>query len=290
MRELLVLRPGAVGDGLLAVPALRALRAALPDHRLTFAAQPGVALFLESVAEVDRGLAFDDPRLAWLFDPTLGPHDRVPDVVVGWLADPDGRVAGSLRRLGVVRTHIAPSRPDERRGWHCAEYLLRSVRSLAPAAPLDARPLRLPATPNRSILVHPGSGSPRKNWPPARFAVLVRALERSGAVVQLVVGEADAEAASGVDAALGAHLPRVQAPSLERLAERLAGCRAYVGNDSGVSHLAGIVGARTFALFGPTSADVWRPLGPRVTVVPFETQPELLAQSVLAEAGRAGAG
>jgi heptosyltransferase-3 len=61
---------------------------------------------------------------------------------------------------------------------------------------------------------------------------------------------------------------------LEELAARLAGCHAYLGNDSGVSHLAGLCGARTVVLFGPTSPVVWSPLGPRVRTMTFETQPE----------------
>lgn len=58
---------------------------------------------------------------------------------------------------------------------------------------------------------------------------------------------------------------------------RLAGCRAYLGNDSGVSHLAGLCGARTVAMFGPTSAAIWQPLGPDVHVLPFEAPARAVA-------------
>jgi ADP-heptose:LPS heptosyltransferase len=68
---------------------------------------------------------------------------------------------------------------------------------------------------------------------------------------------------------MGRQLPRLERLPLMELAGRLAGCRAYLGNDSGVSHLAGLCGARTVALFGPTPSSVWRPLGPRVAVFPF---------------------
>jgi ADP-heptose:LPS heptosyltransferase len=53
-----------------------------------------------------------------------------------------------------------------------------------------------------------------------------------------------------------------------------------VGNDSGVSHLAGLSGARAFVLFGPSSAQVWRPLGPRVSVRTFDIEPRRLAEEV----------
>jgi ADP-heptose:LPS heptosyltransferase len=89
----------------------------------------------------------------------------------------------------------------------------------------------------------------------------------------MIVGEADEAAAAAVEQALGRPLARLDHPTLDDLAGRLAGCRAYVGNDSGVSHLAGLCGARTVALFGPTSPTVWRPLGPRVTVLTFDATP-----------------
>jgi ADP-heptose:LPS heptosyltransferase len=97
------------------------------------------------------------------------------------------------------------------------------------------------------------------------------------------VGEADEAAATTVAAALGRALPRIEMASLPDLAARLAGCWAYLGNDSGVSHLAGLVGARTVAVFGPTAPDVWRPLGPCVHLARFETPPAEVARLLLNE-------
>jgi heptosyltransferase III len=128
-------------------------------------------------------------------------------------------------------------------------------------------------------LLHPGSGAADKNWPPAQFAALVDLLPGR---VRLIVGEADAAAATAVETHLGRTLPRLAHPPLAELAVRLAHCRAYVGNDSGVSHLAGLCGARTVVLFGPTSPAVWRPLGPRVDVVPFSASPAEVAARVSA--------
>jgi ADP-heptose:LPS heptosyltransferase len=72
-------------------------------------------------------------------------------------------------------------------------------------------------------------------------------------------------------------LPRLAHVPLEELAARLAGARGYVGNDSGVSHLAGLCGARSVVLFGPTSPRIWRPLGPDVHVLSFDALPEAVA-------------
>lgn len=250
---MLVLRPGALGDTLLAVPALRALK----DHfgPLTLAAHAGAARLLASLGEVEHGLSFDDDALSWLFRDRKHAHR-----IVGWL-DPAGIPALDHALL------VAPSKPagDE----HCAQYLLNSLAPLRVDTRLDDRPLHLRPQSSDDFFIHPGSGSAAKNWPAERFAEVIRALD---CPVRLIVGEADEQAARAVEAALGRTLPWLSHLALEDLAARLAGSRGYLGNDSGVSHLAGLCGARTVVLFGPTSPRVWRPLGPRVSVVPFDVQ------------------
>ena len=258
---MLVLRPGALGDTLLAVPALRALRGTFP--RLTLAAHGGAARLLAALGEVDRGVAFDDPSLGWLFA-----GDRAPDdTIVAWMS-PDSSPA--LSRAMVV----APSRPAGGE-LHCAQYLLDTLAGLGIDTVLDQHPLGVRPIASDEVLIHPGSGSAAKNWPAARFAEVIRALEGP---VRLIVGEADEQAAQAVEASLGRALPRLEHLPLEDLAARLAGCRAYLGNDSGVSHLAGLCGARTVVLFGPTSPAVWHPLGPQVHVATFDTRPEHIVQ------------
>ena len=239
------------------MPALRALRR--HGRRVTLAAHAGAARLLAGLGEVEIGLAFDDPRLGWVFGagPPPGPLPRV----VAWL--------DAAARLAVEPAVLAPSRPADER-THCAWHLLASV---CPGGRVDARVLDITPVASDEVLVHPGSGSPRKNWPAERFAAVVAGLLARGVMTRLVVGEADALAASAVEACLGHRLPHLEHPSLADLAARLAGCRAYLGNDSGVSHLAGLAGARSVVLFGPTPAAVWRPLGPGVHVMHFSADP-----------------
>jgi hypothetical protein len=258
--ETLVLRPGALGDTLLALPALRALRRA--GGRVTLAAHGPTARFLAGLGEVDSGLAFDDARLVWVIG-AGEPPDPLPRVV-----------AWTEARLAIEPDVQAPSRPlDEH--THCARHLLDSV---CPGCLLDTSVLDITPEESQDVLVHPGSGSARKNWPPERFAAVLRDLPGP---VRLIVGEADVVAASAVEQCLGRRLPRLEHPPLGDLAARLAGCRAYLGNDSGVSHLAGLVGARTVVLFGPTPAAVWHPLGPRVRVLDFSAPPEQVLQALV---------
>jgi heptosyltransferase III len=279
---LLVLRPGALGDALLAVPALRALRSISPGAQLTLAAHGGAARLLAALGEVDAGRSFDDPGLAWLWTGHVDERVDVgmPDAIVGWLSD-DGHLGQRLATLGVGDVLLAPSRPTTDAPAHVARYLCHTLRPLTPRLPdFDVRPLAVASAGRGDVLLHPGSGSARKNWPPESFAGVASTLLAQGAPVRLIVGEADEGAAAMVEHVLGQSLPRLAQPWLIDLAAALAGSVAYLGNDSGVSHLAGLVGARAFVLFGPTDPRRWRPLGPRVTVLPFDAAPAAVASSL----------
>ncbi|HET7295379.1 MAG TPA: glycosyltransferase family 9 protein, partial [Vicinamibacteria bacterium] len=119
--------------------------------------------------------------------------------------------------------------------------------------------------PGAFLALHPGSGSTRKNWPAERFAGLADTLA-PGTAYALVEGPADATAVACVlERAPRAVVVRGLSPLA--LASLLAQASLYVGNDSGVSHLAAAVGAPTLALFGPTDPAVWAPVGPRVATL-----------------------
>ena len=115
--------------------------------------------------------------------------------------------------------------------------------------------------PPRAILFHPGSGDRGKNWPMERFVELARRLRYGGQRVIWIMGPAEDGAAlpSGAEAWRSAPLPALAA-SLRR-------ARLYVGNDSGITHLAAASGCATIALFGASDSAVWAPRGPYVTIV-----------------------
>ena len=190
---MLVLRPGALGDTLLALPALRALRRAFSPIRL--AAHSATARLLARLGEVDCGLAFDDPSLAWVFRESVG-----DEPVVAWM---NAEIKGALL--------VAPSRPAD--ATHCARYLLESLEPLGIDLTWDARPLRVRPIRSDEVLIHPGSGSASKNWPPERIAAVIRGLDLR---VRLIVGEADLEACVEVERLVGRPLPRLHRPSPSR--------------------------------------------------------------------------
>jgi len=164
-------------------------------------------------------------------------------------------------------------------GPHAALWLAESVAALG-VQPATPPPLLAASEPESAqarpwldrlergfLAVHPGSGSPRKNWPAERFASLVEQVADDRPFL-LVEGPADAEAA-----APAARLPSVvHARELPPrvLGAVLARAGLYVGNDSGISHLAAAWGAPVITLFGPTDPAQWAPIGPRVRVMRAE--------------------
>lgn len=299
MRQITVIRPGALGDTLLALPALALLRRWAPDARLTFIARADVLPLALASGLADDAWPWDLPDWAALFVSGVtaaGLTERAcaalagADTVIAWAADPDGALAGVLNRLGVRHIIVAPGKPPEALDAPPDHVALWLARALAPrgvailddlAALWRALPsLRWPderarqaervwralALPNTGVVaLHPGSGGAAKRWPPERFAALAALARQAGYAPLLLAGEADADVAGSVLS--HSALPLARDLPLATLAALLARCAGYVGNDSGVSHLAGLLGVPTVALFGPTDPARWSPLGPRVTAL-----------------------
>jgi ADP-heptose:LPS heptosyltransferase len=111
------------------------------------------------------------------------------------------------------------------------------------------------------VYLHPGVGAPWKRWPAARFAALAERLVDRGYPVALVEGPADEEAVRAMQSLTAHPLPVLRETPLPALAETIAHARLYIGNDSGVTHLAAAAGVPTVALFGPTDPTSWAPRG-----------------------------
>ena len=275
----LAIHPGALGDVLLAIPALRTLRAGA-EH-LTLAAQPRIASLLAALDEIDEARDFESLRLDALFAATDGARLPAAERIVCWFGASD---AAFSRRLAVhaARVTVAPSTSPPRAVW---EHLLATVGE--PAAPPRREVVRVREAlvaagdaalraagvqgSRRVVVVHPGAGGAAKRWPASAFA---EAVARPGGRddLEIVIHEGPADAAPV--AQLAALLPSARVlrdPPLPALAGVLASCSGYLGNDSGVSHLAAAVGAPAVVLFAPANL-AWRPWAgqPRVATVSME--------------------
>jgi ADP-heptose:LPS heptosyltransferase len=213
--------------------------------------------------------------------------------VVAWLSDPDGIVEHNLRRLGARQIVLARGRPDPTISEHMALTLARGLAPLGLTSPRDLldltstmpdrltpsagyemidRQLQAVLSRHRSpVAFHSGSGGAAKRWLPQAFASLIEASLQHGHPPILISGPQDHDSTESVIA----NLPRTAALELQTVSNLPLGqvntllqyCGAYVGNDSGITHLAALAGIPTLALFGPTNPDWWAPVGRRVRVL-----------------------
>ncbi len=282
MTQILILRGGAIGDFILTVPAINALQAHYQGttHLIAYPRMKDLALL---TALADSFGSLDSPDVARLFADGADVSDHMAsrivssDVVVSFLHDPEDVVTANLEKAGAKKV-VAVS-PMITKG-HAADHFLESLAQLgvpsdAPAVPrlklpqefVDSCSARRNELGDDVIVLHPSSGSPAKNWPTEKFAELARRLkDKHDASVVFLLGEAD-EAAADILAEAVPEFPVIREQNLAQLAGILAASVTFVGNDSGMAHLAAALGARVLALFGPTDPDVWSPRGDAVRVL-----------------------
>lgn len=192
------------------------------------------------------------------------------DLVLNCWPDPEGSLRGKFpcgQGQIFLRAEALPTRapaaahycaPLSELGLATEEYFYR-LQTIANA---PVQELGLPT--EWRVAIHPGSGSPTKNWPLERWAVLcawLRAEHR--AELLIVTGEADSRAGD----VLTRYGQRAHCLPLHELTAKLAECRLFLGHDSGVSHLAAACGVPCVLLFGPTDPAMWAPPAPHVRVV-----------------------
>ncbi len=277
-RRVLAIRGGALGDFILTLPALQALRESCEDLQLL--TRPAYGIFAREFDLVSGWRDLEAPDIAMLHvrgapaDPSLrnwlGSFDRV----VSWVPDPDGIFQEQIRRCGV---------PDFCQGdWRCAgsgpaaEQLAQAVPglrlSMVNPVVLSGSPHLWAGSDAPWIALHPGSGSPRKNWPLDCWLQVMQSLQQRepGIRWRIVTGEAEEERLNDLYALLkkeGLPWEPLHGLPLTDLVRRLQECRLFLGHDSGVAHLAAACGVPCRILFGPTDPAVWAPLGNHVRVL-----------------------
>ena len=275
--SILVIRGGAIGDFILTLPVLAALRENLPLARVEILAYPRVAPLAVAAGLAAEARSIDARPLAGFFA-ARGPLDEETQayfanfaVIISYLYDPDGIFQANIERCSRAQFIAGPHRPDERAALHASDVFLKPLERLAifgadpsPRLALNSQPSTL-----NSLALHPGSGSESKNWFESNWSQLLRALvQETTAPLLLIGGEAEGERLRRLTRelpserfALAENLPLVE------LAQRLAGCRAFVGHDSGITHLAAAVGLPGLVLWGPSNDVVWRPRSERMKIL-----------------------
>jgi len=236
----LIVRACAIGDFVLNLPALRAIRAAYSQARFTLVGYPGTLALAHSFLPVDAIHSIENRPWSALFQ---GPLDDLSfDAAWVWMKDPV--FAENLRESGIREVFHASPFPSS---GHAATHLLRTVNLPAPDLP------DLWDVSSHRILLHPGSGSPSKVWP--HFRELALTLPEA----TILLGPCETR--------LDVPNACLENLSLAEVAEELRHCRRFIGNDSGITHVAAYWGTPTAALFGATDPNMWGPVGRRVKVL-----------------------
>jgi ADP-heptose:LPS heptosyltransferase len=239
-RRILVVRACAVGDFVLNLQTLRAIAKKNPGARFTLVGYPNILSLATGFIDVEAIHSIELQPWSTLFARPV-PHLKYD---AAWVWMKDSTFADHLRESGIGEVFHAPAFSES---VHASDHLLGGVGLPAPELP----DLWLPGS-NR-VIIHPGSGSPSKCWP--WFADL------SDVISDCVVLTGPCESQFQTER------PRLEGLSLVAVAEEIRNCRAFIGNDSGMTHLAAYWGCPTIALFGPTDPRIWGPVGRRVTII-----------------------
>lgn len=258
MRRLLI-RPSAIGDCILSLPALAHLQAEYTEIWTPSAVVPLIQFAHSVLSLASTGI---DLLGVGDWEPSEKLQGKLQsfDEIVSWYGTnrPEFRIA--LESFGVPCRFYQALPPADYTG-HATDFFAQQVG----AAPGLIPRIAADAMPRNTVVIHPFSGSKRKNWPLSSYRELASRLE------------CPVEWTAGPDE----ELPEAtRFSNLLDLARWIRGAQLYIGNDSGVTHLAAATGVPTLALFGPTAAKVWAPRGENITVIQYNPITQLNMESV----------
>ncbi len=285
--RILVIRGGAIGDFLLTLPSLRLIRESLPEAHIEILGYRHIICLAEGRYYADGVRCIEYGPLAGFFskrsdlDPELMQYFKSFQQIISYLYDPDQIFENNLQRCGVK--NLLTGSPKIASGSHAVEQLAKPLEQLAlfledPCVRIfpgkEDRETALSLLPDMGrmrLVIHPGSGSPSKNWPVESWLRLCRQLLENHPNLELIVigGESDTEILSTFQDHFGG-VDRVRFPgtfSLPVTGALLQAAGRMIGHDTGITHLAAAADCRCILLFGPTDPEVWAPKNPGVRVL-----------------------
>jgi heptosyltransferase II len=292
-----------IGDVVMTLPAVAAVRKTWPRARISVLAKPWVAEVYRLSADVDDIIDFQEPgrhagiggklRLARElrgvgFDCAILLQNAIEAAIIAALAGIPFRAGYNSDGRGVLLTH-AVRRTKAIRRVHQIDYYIEMVRALGcePAGrDVRLRPgrdydglaealfSRFGIAENRPLIgIAPGAAyGPAKKWFPERFsAVADRLIDATGAQAILFGSVGDRESTAAVQGS--ARHPLIDIAGMTNLKEAIAliaRCSLFISNDSGLMHVAGALGVPTIAIFGSTNPVTTSPVGKRSVVIHHE--------------------
>lgn len=291
MNSILIVHQGAIGDFILSLPAVEAIHRFYLEAHFYFIAHPSIVEILQRRPYFKQ--VFDCSDRCWTSlyssegNVTGVVHDLLPQVESSFVF---GRPASQIiadnlaNHLGNPAHRLDPfPEPDHRLGvsdYQCRQLEKIGISATPPPDAIIAPPhhsvlevrdflSRNLGPKDRFVLLHPGSGSKQKLWAVAGWLSVINKLSAHPNIrFALLQGPADAVIVQHLRSQLESNfLIPVENWQLGTLAALMREADLYLGNDSGITHLAAASGTPTIALFGPTDPQVWRPQGPRVSII-----------------------
>lgn len=278
--KVLIIRPSALGDTLMLMPAIAQLR--LSTEMILIGRSPGIDIVKPYVGAC---IDFEGPGWHKLFLENIeGAHALpIPTVhkIVAFLGDPDGRVNNNL--MGIMPTasvHIFPAFPSRDEKIHVALYLAQCLQKAGLAidpgksikeaciGPLFENGDQ--STDKGGVIFHPGSGGRNKNFPPDLWLELSKRMGEHYPDERFIFlfGPAEEYSYAFFKKCLSnEEVEIIFSPEREKLLSLLKHAPLYIGHDSGITHLSAMTGTPTIALFKNSPVNQWRPLGPAVVVI-----------------------
>ena len=289
VRSVLVVRLRSIGDTVLATPTLAALRRHLPAARIDVLLEDWVAPLLEGSKDVDRVVTVrrksQSSRFAAARELRAARYDVVYNLHGGSTAALLTRATGAPHRVGyasysyaALHNHLAPpsSALWGREKTHSAEQQL-ALAGWTGVPVTDRPPSRLAVTPESAArveerlraagladgtafaLLHPAAAFDTKTWAAANFARVVEHLAARGLASVAVAAPNESKVVEELRTQSRAAVVSFTDLSLPELSALAARASLFVGNDSGVAHMAAAVGAPSVVVFGSSNVTNWRP-------------------------------
>jgi len=292
--SLLIVHQGALGDLVLTFPAIIALRNKF--NRIDMLCPRQQSRLAAHLKLIEKGYSLESACFATLFSEQIDP--KIKDLICRYTAilafSLSKDLKKSIRQATDSQCFQIPPRPPAPEKIHVTEFLMKHIMDCGLLEAVASKDQVFALNRNQTsstdgsfnsakIIIHPGAGSIRKRWPLAQFLKLAAVLAKRGLHPQFICGPAEPD--------LTAELQKQNQPvqnliELTDLVDLLEAAGGYIGNDSGVSHLAAFLGLPSAVIFGPSDPVRWRPLGPRVEIVRpeldctpcFEIEPENCAR------------
>jgi heptosyltransferase-3 len=257
MKKILIIREGALGDLILTFPVFFNFKE--NGYRVFVAGKGIYKNFVEKYGYVENFIPVDSSEYLFFFEKEnskLKEFLKDFDIIVSY-TDENEIIGENLKKNFKKKIFFHPVK-KEKLNIRITDYLMEPLKKIFGENLYSFVDLNL-ENKGEFYVIHPGSGNKNKNWQKENFLKLANILKN----VKIILGPAEdyefwlKNFNGGI----------VINPSFDEIMEIAKKTIAYIGNDSGISHLFSITGVKTIVIFGPTSPFIWAPRGKNVKIV-----------------------